>query len=165
MWPSPRGSKSRQHHFDVFSFLWQGSLLTHLKGDKKPTNACSSSHELYNSSPPECHVWLPDSRERYGNRGQLPSQKEQFSPADREENITAVSFCLTSSEWQSLATEYEYTEEWRIPALYSWQLHLDMEDRSLYYSTKSSQILFPLSFFDLSFTNGDFSQPLNQRVF
>lgn len=87
--------------------------------------------------------------------------KKSNSPlTDREENLTAVSFCLTSSEQQSLATEYEYEEKWRIPALYSWHLHPDMEDRSLYYNIKSKQ-LFPLSFFNLSFTNGDFSQPQN----
>lgn len=63
----------------MFSFLWQGSLLTHLKGDKKPTKAYSSSCELYNSSPSECHVWLPDSGEHYRTRVQLPSKKEQFS--------------------------------------------------------------------------------------
>lgn len=145
----------------MFSLLWQGSWLTHLKGDKKPTNAYSSSRELYNSSPSECRVWSLDSGEHYGNRVQLPSKKEQFCP-DREEKITAVSFCLTSPEWQSLATEYEY-EEWRIPALYAW--HLDMEDRFLYPNIKSSQVLFLPFFFNLSFTNVDFSQPQNPRVF
>lgn len=77
MWPSPRGSTQRC--FDVFSLLWQYSLLIHLKGDKKPTKAYSSSCEIHNSSPSKCHIWLLDSREQhYRNRVQLPSIKEPF---------------------------------------------------------------------------------------
>lgn len=65
--------------FDVFCLLWQCSLLIHLKRDKKPTKAYSSSCEIYNSSPSKCHIWLLDSREqRYRNRVQLPSIKEPF---------------------------------------------------------------------------------------
>ena len=83
----------------------------------------------------------------------------------REENVTAASFCLTSLKWQSLATEYEYEEGWRISALSSRQLHLEIEDRFLGYNIKCSQVSILLFFFDVSFTNGDFSHPQNQRVF
>lgn len=64
--------------FDVFSLLWQCSRLIHLKGDKNPRIAHGSFCEIYNSSPSKCRVWLLDSRERYGNRVQLPSIKEPF---------------------------------------------------------------------------------------
>jgi len=64
--------------FDVLSLLWQCSLLIHLKGNKKPRKAYSSSCEIYSSSPSKCHVWLSDSREHYRNKVQLPSIKELF---------------------------------------------------------------------------------------
>lgn len=145
MWPSPRGTRTESIILMCSASCGRAACWQTWKGTRSP--------QMPIVLPMNCTIPLSLNAmfdyQTPGNATETefsyPAKKNNSALTDREENITAVSFCLTSSEWQSLAAEYEYREEWRIPALYSWQLHLDTEDRSLYYNIKSSQILFPFS--------------------
>lgn len=123
MWPSPRGSKSRQ-----MASFW----CVQLSVAGQPADTLERGQETHKCryffpwTVQFLSLWMPclitGLQGTVWKQSSATWQKRTILPNDKEENITAVSSCLTSSEWQSLGTECEYTEEWRIPALHSWQL-------------------------------------------
>lgn len=84
----------------------------------KPADTLERGQDAY-ALPVNCTIPLPLNAmfdyQTLGNTMEIDlsylAEKNNSLLTDREENIIAVPFCLTSPEWQSLPTEYEYEEE------------------------------------------------------